>query len=127
MLVFTTIVPKRFIYNKLPEIMMNKIITSVDKHKFDNMDTCLKNLGVKYSTSQVLKYALKNLDVKQINGVYLVDISNVLKLNGYTLKQLVDLINYGNTEVKGTQVYTEAERYVNNNKAHLLNDYTNER
>ena len=127
MLVFTTTVPKRFITNYLPGVMLNKIITSVDKHKFDNMDTCLKNLGVKYNTAQVLKYALSNLEIRQVNGVYLVDVSNVLTLNGYTLRQLVSLIDYGNTEVKGTQVYTNAEHYVNNNKAHILNDYTNER
>lgn len=124
MIVFPLIAPRDFVENYVPSVMLDEIMAKVDKHKFDVMDKYLKSIGIKYNTISILKYAIKNLDIKTVNNVYVVEVSNILKIGDYTLKQLINLIDCGNIEVKGTGVYQEVENYINNNKGYLVNEYT---
>lgn len=126
MIVFPNIVPMDFLTDYLPEYILTHIIATQDTHKFVNMDAYLESIGVEKNTIQVLATAVKNLDIKEVNGVYIIEPSNVEEINGYTLKQLVNIIDYGTTEVKGTGVYQEIERYINNNKGIIVNQYSPE-
>lgn len=124
MIVFSQIVPEEFLKEYLPNVIINKITAEVDPLRFENMDMYLASLGVKYNTLDILRYAVKNWEIKKVNQVYIVDVSNVLRIDSYTVRQLVSIIDYGTTEVKGTGVYKEIENYINNNRALLVNRYS---
>ena len=89
------------------------------------MDEYLLSIGVEISATEILRFALKNLDVRKVNYAYIVHVSNTEMAYGYTLRELVDIIDYGTTEVKGTRAYLEAEEYINSHRTTLLNDYAN--
>ena len=124
MIVFSQIVPKEFLEEFLPNVIINKIIAEADPLRFENMDRYLASIDVKYSTLDILKYAVQNWEIKKVNQVYIIEISNILRVDGYSVKQLVDIIDYGTTEVKGTGVYKEIENFINNNRAILVNRYS---
>lgn len=124
MIVFSQIVPEDFLKEYLPGVIIDKIIAEVDVLRFENMDAYLSSIGVKYSTLDILKYAVKNWEIKKVNQVYIVEVSNILRIDSFTVRQLVDTIDYGTTEVKGTGVYKEIENYINNNRAVLVNRYS---
>ena len=124
MIVFSQIVPEDFLKEYLPGVIIDKIIAEVDVLRFENMDAYLASIGVKYSTLDILKYAVKNWEIKKVNQVYIVEVSNILRIDSFTVRQLVDTIDYGTTEVKGTGVYKEIENYINNNRAVLVNRYS---
>ena len=124
MIVFAQIVPEDFLKEFLPDVIIDKIIAEVDTLRFENMDAYLASIGVKYSTLDILKYAVKNWEIKKVNQVYIVEVSNILRIDSFTVRQLVDIIDYGTTEVKGTGVYKEIENYINNNRAVLVNRYS---
>ena len=126
MIVFPNIVPVDFFTEFLPKYIITHVIATQNKDKFVNMDRYLESLGIKENTLEVLVIAVKNLDVKEVNGVYVVEPSNVEKIGDYTLKQLINIIDYGTTEVKGTGVYQEIERYINNNKGIVVNQFSPE-
>ena len=124
MIVFSQIVPKEFLEEFLPNVIINKIIAEADPLRFENMDRYLASIDVKYSTLDILKYAVQNWEIKKVNQVYIIEISHILRVDGYSVKQLVDIIDYGTTEVKGTGVYKEIENFINNNRAILVNRYS---
>lgn len=126
MIVFPVALPEDFVKEFLPTYILNKIIATQLPDKFTNMDAYLESIGIKLNTIQVLKEVVTNLSVKKVNDVYIIEPSNVDKINGYTHKQLINIIDYGTTEVKGTRVYTEIERFINNNKGIIVNQYSPE-
>jgi len=124
MIIFSQIVPEEFLKEYLPNVIINKITAEVDPLRFENMDMYLASLGVKYNALDILRYAVKNWEIKKVNQVYIVEVSNVLRIDSFTVRQLVSIIDYGTTEVKGTGVYKEIENYINNNRALLVNRYS---
>ena len=123
MIVFNRIVPQRFIHGYLPDYIYSQIVTRVDRHKFDALDAYLKTLGINHSTTDVIKYALNNLDVKEVKNEYYIDFSNVLKVGDFTVSQLMRLIDMGNTEVKGIGLISEIVRYINSHRGSMIERY----
>lgn len=123
MLMFPNIVPPRFIYEYLPTFIYNSIVYNNDTHKFDAMDEYLKELGINQSTVSLIKLALNNLKVREVNGEYIIKFDTIQKINGYTLEQLMRLIDSGNTEVKGTNVFENIIKYINSHRGTIIEDY----
>ena len=123
MLIFSQNVPPKFIYEFLPDFMYSIMLEGVDKHLFDRMDEYLKSIGIDYSTLGLIEYALDNLEVREVGGTYQVGISNILKVGQYTLDQLIRLVDYGNTEVKGIGVVKNAFDYIEKHKEVVISDY----
>lgn len=125
MIIFPDIVTSDFIYKYLPRLIYDMILVVVNKNKFDELDAYFKSIGIDYSTMEILKLAINNLEVKEVNGTYQIEISNILKIKQYTLNQLVKLIDYGNMEVKGVGIIKEIEDYINSRKGIIIEDYMN--
>ena len=124
MITFSNNVSKKFVYEFIPDLIYSLIVHNVDEHKFDAMDEYLKtNIGIDYSTIGLIRFALDNLEIKEVNGTYQIEVSNVIKINDYTLHQLMRLIDYGNNEVKGTRVFRDACNYIEGHKAMVIDDY----
>ena len=123
MLIFSQNVPKHFIYEFLPDFIYSVVLEKADKNRFKVMDEYLKSININYSTLGLINYALDNLDVKEVNGTYQIEVSNIIKINEYTLNQLIRLIDYGNTEVKGVNAVSAACDYINKHKEVVINDY----
>ena len=123
MLVFPNTVPSDFVYKFLPKFIYNMIATSVNVHKFDAMDDYMKKLGINHSTVDLIKFSLDNLEIKEVNGVYMIQVSTKIKIKDYTLNQLMRLVDSGNLEVKGTNVMTDASNYINSHRGTVLEAY----
>ena len=123
MILFPNIMPSDFIDKYLPVMMYNMVLVSVDKNKFDQMDTYLQSIGISTPALEIIKYALDTLDVKEVGGTTQVSISNIIKVNEYTLDQLIRLIDYGNSEIRGLGIINSIENYINSHRGIIVDEY----
>ena len=123
MIIMPAIVSKRFLYQFLPKKIYSQIVLNNNTHKFDMLDEYLINEGIELNCIQIIRIALRNLNVKKIKDNYIIDIDNNAKIGDYTYKQLIKLIDYGNLEVKGTKAVESAFDYINNHRGSMIEEY----
>lgn len=126
MLVFSQIVPKDFIHEFLPDYIMGEFMNSMDIGRFASLDEYFDSLGISLSTTEIIEYALRNLEVKEVNGAYIIDFSDTLTVDGYSVRQLINIIDYGNTEVRGTRAIGDIEEFIRGHRAMLLSMFSPE-
>lgn len=126
MLVFSQIVPEDFLRKFLPDYILTEVLAGMDINRFAMMDEYFDSIGVNMTTKEIIEYALKNMDVKEVNDSYVVDFSNILQIDGYPVRQLVNIIDYGNTEVRGTRAISDIEEYIRSHRSMLMNLYSPE-
>ncbi len=117
-----------FVYNYLPKVILTEALYRNKKNKFQAMNKYLKSIGIEYSVVEILQCAVKHLVCKKIVGgkVCFIDIDSNIKLGDHTLLQICNLIDFGNTEVKGTRAIQSAMDYVNENRNLLIERYLRE-
>lgn len=106
-----------FAFNYLPLVMYNIIKEKYLKGIYKHYDLYLKNiLGIKYTFLDIVRDAIKYIYCSYENTFYLLEIGsvNIFKDTSYTIKQLVDLIEFGNLEIKGTHIFTKTFNVIRN-------------
>lgn len=99
---------------------MQKII---GRYNFKRINEYLKDIGIVETAQQILIIASHNLKIiYTTNSEISVIIDPNIKLyrTNYTINNLCKLINYGNSEVKGTYIITDLFKYISDN---ILNIY----
>jgi len=86
-----------FIYNYLTKFIYDMFIDSVDKNRLEPFDEMFD-----IDSYSILSTALRNLLVTK-NGTneYNIKINNTIKVNGNYINYYINLITYGNREIKG--------------------------
>ena len=104
-----------FVYYGVPKVLRHYINVFAQSNRLINIDNYLKKvLGVNYKAKDILIYALTNSFKAEVGNYCIINIGNNDKFKDteYSLKSLVQLIEDGNLEVKGSQVLHNAFNYL---------------
>lgn len=124
MIVISDKVPNDFVYDYLPKKLFRLIIKDIDRRKFDAFDEYIhEELKLDVNCLDIIKIALSRLDVKHLKNVYIINISDTYKIDRYTDRQLIKLIDYGNIDMKGAMIVEKAFNYVDKHKEKILDEY----
>lgn len=105
-----------FVNVAVPKIFKHYILIFNKDGRFYNIDNYLKNsLGINYKSVDILLFALNTSYISELNKYCIINIGNsdVFKDTNYTLKSLVNLIEDGNLDIKGSHVLGQAFSYLN--------------
>ena len=100
----------RTIKRKLLEYF--RLNLNVDKVKL--WDNYLSTIGVNHKLNYVLRYIVDNLILTLNGSTYIIKINKNLQLDNYNLDELARLIDKGNMEIKGTNLFTDGFEYLRN-------------
>lgn len=121
---------KSFPYDFINSFLRNKIKIYIGsmwgQDKLENIDNFLYNtLGINYSAYDILMYAIDNAEILVDTHTFKLDteIVDEYKDTGYRIKDLLNLIEYGNLEVKGTKALSKSFNYIRNNLIILYKIY----
>ena len=78
-------------------------------------DRYLRSNGIRLTLNNIISYIINTLEFSISNGNYVVKINNKLNINEYNPDSLARLINYGNSEIKGTGIFSDAFKYLDRN------------
>ena len=104
-----------FVSKAVPKIFRHYILIFNKDGRLYNIDNYLKNsLGINYKSIDILLFALRNSYISELNKYCIINIgsSDVFKDTNYTLKSLVNLIENGNLDVKGSHILSQAFNYL---------------
>lgn len=115
-----------FVGRYLPKALLGLVVSGLDKNKDMAMNAYLKSIGVKHSVAYILKYALRRLECSIVGTYGTIEVSNKLRLDGYTLSQLCRLIDFGNAEVRGLNAVNGALNSISIGIMRYVEDYLTE-
>ena len=83
---------------------------SVEKIKL--WDKYLNKIGIEIPLWNVLLNIVDNLKIVKQGNSYLVEVNKNIQLGKYNLDELARLIDQGNLEIKGTNLFTDGFEYL---------------
>lgn len=95
--------------------LSRQLIINLRAERYGEMESYLKDvLNIKSSLSSIIKKSVKSIKFTLTDNYYIGDIPKYIKVDNsdYSLKDIVDLIDKGNLEIKGTNIYTKSIEYV---------------
>lgn len=115
-----------FVINFIPDKLINYVVLNCNEIKTLAMDEYLQeNTDVDYSAVNILKFALSNMYVGRTALGITLQIDTVLEVpnSNENLLSIVKLIEYGNLEIKGLRILSEAFGYVTKSLPTLVKLY----
>ena len=116
--------PKDFVYNYLRDFL--KGLVKSDVKKLTKLNFYLYNtLGIGEDAYSILKYCIDCVYTSLEPNNYVLDFDSRIRYKNtkYTVGQLLNLIEYGNLEIKGTHTLTKNLNYIKNNIEYIYNLY----
>ena len=104
-----------FLTNFIPEKLLNYVVLNLNEEKVSSLDEYLiESLKINNSSRDVIEYGLNNLFISDNGTEYIVRVDNNLLVpdTNQNLLTVIKLIEYGNLEVKGINLISQAFRYV---------------
>lgn len=98
--------------NKIKRELLEYFRLNLNVEKTDIWNSYLKKIGIDRSIWYILSYIVDNLKITKSGNHYLVEINKNLQLDGHNLDQLARLIDYGNLDIKGTNLFTDGFEYL---------------
>ena len=100
-----------FIKIAFPKIIINQLIYNIKDKKCIKMENYL-NLNYSISLLDVVECLKNNLIVNKINNIYVIEINEMTleKNSKVKLSSLIKLIDYGNIEVKGINLFNKVAK-----------------
>lgn len=105
----TIIIPKLLkinLYNKYKKLIKDKKIKSINNYL---------ELNFKLIFIDILNVLLNNIHIYNVNDKTVLTIENNVKIKEYNLDTLLRLIDFGNLEFKGLNLFNTAFKSVQNN------------
>lgn len=115
-----------FLRDYLPRRLMEHACAGLAKGKDAAMNAYLAKLGVSHSVADIASFALGNMDCFDDGDECYLAVSASLKVDGMLLDELCRLIDFGNAEVKGLWIVTDALNYAATAIVRLAEDYMTE-
>ena len=116
-----------FIYNFIPSKMEEFLSLNLSEETLRSLDVYLKQtLKIKMTSQEVLETSLKHLFItRDVNNyVIIIDTNFFLPQTNYRVNDLVNLITYGNLEVRGYDVMVKLANYIRGNINLLFTEYS---
>ncbi len=104
----------KLIYIKTKELSKNKRCKEMDNYLKNNLDITLRD---------AIKEICDNYTIKEVNDIYVLEPNGNLSYKGQRLDMLMRLIDIGNTEIKGTGIFTNACKFLNEHEKLIYFDY----
>lgn len=104
-----------FLTNFIPEKLLNYVVLNLNEEKVSSLDEYLiESLKINNSSRDVIEYGLNNLFISDNGTEYIVRVDNNLLVpdTNQNLLIVIKLIEYGNLEVKGINLISQAFSYV---------------
>jgi hypothetical protein len=104
-----------FLTNFIPDKLFNYVMLNLNEEKVSSLDEYLyESLKINSSSTDVIEYGLKNLFISDTGSEFIVMIDSTLFMpkTNQNLLNLIKLIDYGNLEVKGLNIISEAFSYI---------------
>ena len=125
-LVFPEFVNHRFINRAIKPTLIMFYRDMNNKGKFNKMNEILYDiLGSKITAIDILTYAINNAYVGKYRNNWIIDVSSktLYKNTNQSISSLVNLIEFGNLEVKGTNAIVLSYNYIRKNLNLLFHIY----
>lgn len=104
-----------FLTNFIPEKLLNYVVLNLNEEKVSSLDEYLiESLKINNSSRDIIEYGLNNLFISDNGTEYIVRVDNNLLVpdTNQNLLIVIKLIEYGNLEVKGINLISQAFSYV---------------
>lgn len=104
-----------FLTNFIPEKLFNYVVLNLNEEKVSSLDEYLiESLKINNSSRDIIEYGLNNLFISDNGTEYIVRVDNNLLVpdTNQNLLTVIKLIEYGNLEVKGINLISQAFSYV---------------
>jgi len=104
-----------FLTNFIPEKLFNYVVLNLNEEKVSSLDEYLiESLKINNSSRDIIEYGLNNLFISDNGTEYIVRVDNNLFVpdTNQNLLTVIKLIEYGNLEVKGINLISQAFSYV---------------
>lgn len=106
-----------FVYNYLPQYMLNMLDSSVNHRLLKQFDE-LFNINSYY----ILRLALKQLLITKVNkDTITIKLDKRIRYNTGYMINYVNLITYGNTQIKGYPILLKIFKFVSENIEDIFN------
>lgn len=114
-----------FVYHYLPNKMLEYLALNLSEKRVSVLNKYLLKAGILISVRDALMLALGKPQVLRIPpDRYIVSVNPTMLIEGnIRLIQVIDLIEYGNLEVKGYPIVDEIYRYITTNMKELYKTY----
>lgn len=104
-----------FLTNYIPKKLFNYVLLNLNEDKLIQLDEYLnKHLGIKESSIDIIEYGFNNMFISDTGTGFIVMIDNNILIpdSSQKLINIINLINYGNLEVRGCNIVSQAFNYV---------------
>lgn len=104
-----------FLINYIPEKLFNYVVLNLNEEKVLSLDEYLhKHLKINSSSRDIIEYGFNNLFISDTGTEFIVMIDSTLNVPDSTenLLSVIKLIDYGNLEIKGINLISQAFSYV---------------
>lgn len=104
-----------FLINYIPDKLFNYVVLNLNEEKVLSLDEYLyKHLNIKSSSRDIIEYGLDNLFISDTGTEFIVMIDSTLSVpdSKENLLSTIKLIDYGNLEVRGINLISQAFNYV---------------
>lgn len=95
--------------------LSKQLIANLRAERYDEMESYLRDrLNIKNPLTSILKKSVKSVKFMLMDNYYVGDIPQYITVDNsdYSLRDIVNLIDKGNLEIKGTNIYTKSIEYV---------------
>lgn len=113
-----------FIKNKVPQLIRQSVAReyTTNLHRYKGMEFYInKKLNIKKSFMEILYNILDGMYVSIEDDYYLIKVTSPNRIDRYSVNGLVNLIEYGNQEIRGTHILEKSIRKVIDNLPYLFN------
>lgn len=100
-----------FIKNKVPKILKNILLNRCNKYTHINMKQYLED-NYKLDIKEIILAVCNNIVVSRVGSDYILALNSKSKKNDVSLDSLTRLVDYGNREVRGCELFDSGVRYL---------------
>lgn len=115
-----------FVNNYLMTNLYNYIRLNLSETKSKIFENYLRNnYNIKFSLRQILDLAFRYMNFENSRGTYKFYVNNSVVVPGtiFKLESVLELIEYGNLEIRGLGVFTKGRDYIIKNLVDLYGQY----
>ena len=108
---------EEFVYSYIPKYIYRLVCGEEKRGLFNSINTYLKKvLGIDYKVCDIIKDLLQRIYISNEEKYYVLDTNNVNEFRDTkrTFNELVNLIEFGNIEVKGTHILDKIFSLIHN-------------
>lgn len=113
----------QFFYEYIPDKIKEFILLNYNESYVSQINKYLIEIGIKTNFQEIINRAIDTLKIIINDDWCTINIDYSQVLSGRRLQDLINLIEYGNLEIKGYPILKEAFRYIELNEEELYNEY----